>query len=361
MKNTKLLRLRKSGTHFLLMTLIVLSCNLPTAAATLAPTPTVEPPTPTAPPTQVQPTQPRSSPIAPTPPNPSTGGSAKCSNTSTGFIPLTDLGVKDYKGSQGGLYPNGSNQPSTNYLQIGLERAKKIQPLNRDGQPDGNGRIVLLSIGMSNTTAEYSEFKRIADSDSQKNPRVVIVDGAIGGADAELIKNPDERYWSMMADRIRRAAMTDKQVQAIWLKEAIAGERNQFPQDAKRLQNDLQAIVQILQNKFPNLQIIYFSSRIYAGYASSTLNPEPYSYQSGFAVKWLIEDRIKSSSGAYLAWGPYLWTDGTKGRSDGLVWECADVRSDDGTHPSQSGIKKVAELLLKLFKNDETAKVWFVK
>ena len=48
--------------------------------------------------------------------------------------------------------------------------------------------------------------------------------------------------------------------------------------------------------------------------------------QTGFAVKWLIEDRIKGDiSGPWLGWGPYLWTDGTRGRSDGLTGRSSDV------------------------------------
>ena len=62
-----------------------------------------------------------------------------------------------------------------------------------------------------------------------------------------------------------------------------------------------------------------------------------------------------------LLWGPYLWADGTTGRkSDGLVWERQDL-AGDGTHPSQSGRKKVADMLLKFFKTDTTTKPWFVR
>jgi lysophospholipase L1-like esterase len=60
-------------------------------------------------------------------------------------------------------------------------------------------------------------------------------------------------------------------------------------------------------------------------------------------------------------WGPYLWADGTTPRkSDGLVWERKDL-GGDGTHPSDSGRQKVAELLLKFFTSDAGAKSWFMK
>ena len=62
----------------------------------------------------------------------------------------------------------------------------------------------------------------------------------------------------------------------------------------------------------------------------------------------------------WLSWGPYLWANGTANRADGLIYEESDF-SDDGTHPSEAGRKKVAEQLLQFFKNDTTCKPWFVK
>jgi hypothetical protein len=50
-----------------------------------------------------------------------------------------------------------------------------------------------------------------------------------------------------------------------------------------------------------------------------------------------------------------------KGRKvDGLVYLREDL-ADDGTHPSQSGQKKVAGLLLEFMKTDKNAKGWFLK
>src|SRR5208337_3736325 len=103
------------------------------------------------------------------------------------------------------------------------------------------------------------------------------------------------------------------------------------------------------------------------------LNPEPYAYESAFAVRWLIEDQIGGKrhlncdpdrgevTAPLLLWGPYLWADGVKGRKvDDLIWKREDL-GGDGTHPSPSGQRKVAGLLLCFFKTDATAKPWFVK
>ena len=276
---------------------------------------------------------------------------ADCTRTSTGLVPLTDLGRRRYRGYRGGLYPNVRNRPSPAYLRLGTAAARRVRPID--------GKIVLLSIGMSNTTAEFSTFKRLADRDARKSASVVVVDGAQGGADAETIKVADAPYWQFVDERLAAVDAAADQVQAVWLKEAIAGEDRRFPRDARALQADLRAIVVILRARFRNLRLVYLSSRTYGGYAITGLNPEPHAYQSAFAVRWLINDRMLGKlKGPWLGWGPYLWTDGLRGRRDGLVWACEDV-GQDGTHPSRSGVQKVANLLLQFFRNDPTARPWY--
>jgi hypothetical protein len=279
------------------------------------------------------------------------GARAECSQTSTGLVPLTDMGRRRYKGYRGGLYPSGLNTPSRVYLRQGLAAARRIRPVN--------GRIVLLSIGMSNTTQEFQAFMRLASAEPGKNPAVKLVDGAMGGWDARRVARPAGGYWTALDRRLRAEGVSHLEVQAVWLKEAIAGEDRPFPNDARGLKANLRAIVQILARRFPNLRLIYPSSRTYAGYAVTALNPEPAAYDSGYAVRWLVQDRMEGKlKGPWIGWGPYLWTDGTRGRADGLVWTCADVRKD-GTHPSADGAAKVARALLHLFKTDQTARSWF--
>src|SRR5260370_9474721 len=65
-----------------------------------------------------------------------------------------------------------------------------------------------------------------------------------------------------------------------------------------------------------------------------------------------------SGKAPWIAWGPCLWADGTNLRTDGLGGACADLE-DDGTHPSMSGVRKVAGMLLDFFKSDSTSRLWF--
>ncbi len=275
-----------------------------------------------------------------------------CDRTSAGLVPLTELGTAKYQGFRGGLYPGGRNAPSARYLAKGLAAAKKVRPIG--------GKIVLLSIGMSNTTQEFSVFKRLADADPRKSPNVAVVDGAQGGQDAIRISTAAAPFWTVVDQRLQAAGATRNQVQVVWMKQAYARPTEAFPADARRLQGALRQIHRILAGRFPNLRLVYLSSRIYAGYASTSLNPEPYAYQSGFAVRWTVQDRIEGKlSGPWVGWGPYLWADGLRARKDGLTWACEDLAAD-GTHPSEFGRRKVADLLLRFFTTDRTARSWFV-
>ncbi len=282
---------------------------------------------------------------------------------SLGLIPLTELGAAQYKGEEGGLYPGGSNTAPPKHLAAGIKLAHQMVPLDAEGQPSPNGKIVLLTTGMSNTTMESQAFIKLAAGDAAINPHVLILDGAQGGQTARVIANPEANYWKIDDQRLAAAGVTAKQVQAVWLKQANAQPKEPFPAEAKKLEEDIRADIHNLTARFPNLRQVFLSSRIYAGYASSPLNPEPHAYETAFADKWLIAEQIegKSDLKPWLAWGPYLWGDGMKPRKDGLIWTREDVTTTDGTHPSEAGRAKVAKLLLDFFKSDPTTKPWFVK
>jgi hypothetical protein len=295
---------------------------------------------------------------------------------STGLVPLDQMTAQEkYKNQDGGLYGGGKNQPPAQHLQAALAEAKKIVPLDPGGKPSAKGKIVLLSIGMSNTTQEYSRFKELADADSAKSPLVVIVDGAQGGQDAEKWNSDDAKTWQVVEERMKAAGVTAAQVQAVWMKHArISPARfGEFPQHTDELQKHIAASLQLAKKRFPNLRMVYLSSRIYAGYATTGLNPEPYSYEGAFAVRNLIQQQIQGDPQLnsdptkgevkvpLLLWGPYLWADGmTPRKSDSLIWKREDLSERDGTHPSPTfGREKVAQLLLKFLKTDVTARPWF--
>ena len=65
--------------------------------------------------------------------------------------PLTEMTASDrYKGQDGGLYGSGRNQPPEDHLKAALRETAKIRPLDGDGKPSQGGKVVMISIGMSN-------------------------------------------------------------------------------------------------------------------------------------------------------------------------------------------------------------------
>jgi hypothetical protein len=300
-----------------------------------------------------------------------------------GFTPLTDFRpVQEYKGQRGGLYGEAHNEPPAEHRQAALRAASSIQPLDEHGHPDPQGKIVMISNGMSNTTGEFQVFVDQVQHDKDVNPKLVLIDAAQGGQDAQDWADPENRYrkdnddpWTVQAQRLKQARITPSQVQVVWMKHARRNPAalGEFPDHAKELQRDQAVILRRLKNEFPNLKLAFLSSRIYAGYARTPLNPEPYAYESAWANQWLIRDQMSDDpllnysptngkvQAPVIVWGPYLWADGQEGRRmDDLVYLREDLASD-GTHPSQSGKQKVSDQLLKFFKTSPFAKPWFVK
>lgn len=290
---------------------------------------------------------------------------AVCAQSS--YVPLTELKNAKYEGYEGGLYPGGSNKRPAAYEAAGLRLARQVVPRDASGKPDANGKIGLLTVGMSNTRAESEAWGMAIRNDSEVNPHLVFVNGAQGGQTGAIVADESGRganYWANVDRALQQAGISAAQVQAIWLKEADAGPSGSWVDYAKRLQQELATICQIVHRKFPYARLCYVSNRIYGGYATTKLNPEPYAYASGFSVKWLIEDQIMGPSdkpkSPWLSWGPYLWANGTHPNPDGLTWSQSEF-AGDGTHPNRQGAQKVADLLMKFFKTDSTTRPWFVR
>jgi hypothetical protein len=308
---------------------------------------------------------------------------SKCNNVTvnaadgTGpLVPINDLGAGSYLGAEeGGLYANGSNVRPSDHDTSGVALAQQIQPLDSNGNPSPTGKYVFIAIGESIAQQPFFEFTALAEADPSVNSNLVIVNGATGGATASLLALPNNNFWNVINNNyLPNAGVTAKQVVAAWVNDVNGGPAGTFPSDMTKIQGNFESLAQNLLIKFPNIRIAYFSSINYTGYSDGlkNLSNEPYSYETGFAVKNAIQDQINGNAnlnfdptkGKVLApwidWGPYYWTNGMLPRSDGLVWTCQDAQAD-GTHPSTiAGRVKVSTELLNFLKSDDTSTVWFL-
>ena len=306
-----------------------------------------------------------------------------CALTTTGKTSLNDLGGASYLGSPGGLYPDGSNSRPSAHEVAGLAIVQSdIKPRDAAGNIDlVNGKIVLVSIGMSNTTQEFATrgpgaFRPRANADPSKNPQLAIVDCAQGGHAIREWIDPANEVWSDCAQRLANMGLSPQQVQVAWVK--LAERRSDvpdpsFPGHAVFTRDRLAQVLRITRTNFPNFGLAFLSSRT-RSYENNqdSLSPEPFCYEEAFAVKWAIEQQIEGVGNLnfdsdigpvvapFLVWGPYLWTDGEVARSDGFTWSCSDLVADF-THPSEQGVWKVADQLIAQFKTDPLAAPWFLR
>jgi Putative Ig domain/HYDIN/CFA65/VesB-like, Ig-like domain len=294
--------------------------------------------------------------------------------TNSPIIDLMDLGTRTYLGYQGGLYPNGSNVDPNPHESDGEAIANAITPLDANGNPSSNGKIVMMSLGESATEQPFDNFVDEANADPQKNPYLVLVNGAQGGATADLLQSQSSAYWVEIMDYLLpQAGVTADQVQVVWIDD-VNPNLQVFPADAQTLQGNFEALVQAIQILFPNVKLAFFSSLNYSGYSQGVdgVLPEPVSYESAFAAKWAIEDQINGdpnlnynpNNGPVLApwmgWSSYYWANGLLPRSDGVTWSCQDLGSD-GLHPANPwGHIKIAQYLLNWFKNSQLSTPWFL-
>jgi Abnormal spindle-like microcephaly-assoc'd, ASPM-SPD-2-Hydin len=295
-------------------------------------------------------------------------------NLSAPLIPINDLGAGTYLGEEGGLYPNGSNVRPAEHDAAGVSIAQSIQPLDANGNVDPNGKYVLISVGNSETQQEFLQFLTDAGADPSTSPHLVIVNGAQDALVASDWANITSGAWSTLSTvLLPQAGVTANQVVAAWIK-AFDIPSGTFPADEAATQADLESIAQNLHTLFPNIKLAYYASRIYGGYGNttqSTQDGEPNSYQTGFPIKWAIQDQIDGlatlnfdpAQGAvrapWMSWEAYDWANGMLARSDGLVWTCQDFL--DGGHPSApAGREKDANLFLSFLKTDDSTRPWFL-
>jgi hypothetical protein len=205
---------------------------------------------------------------------------------------------------------------------------------------------------------EFGGF--IDEANGTINPKVTMVNAGIGGKDLTDWLDPSGEAWAFTDALLSFQGVTPAQVQVVWMKNVIKlNEGRDFATWVQDNENETRQVLAVAAAHFPNLQQVFLSSRSYGGYILDTTRTiEPYAYEHGYAVKDVIADSVADPTARpWVGWGPYIWTDGAAGRSDGFTWLCTDVTSQ-GLHPSPDGTAKIAGLLDAHFRNSPFSP-WF--
>jgi hypothetical protein len=305
-------------------------------------------------------------------------------------VPITQLVTATYKGLPGGLY-TGANDPPSAHAAEAVIRAQAVEPVDTAGNPSAAGKYVFLSVGFGNAAQEFcsdsgappctpwSFAGQAAANQAVNHSTLVIVDGAAGGQTADAWESPAAANYDRVRDtRLSPLGLSQNQVLVVWLKVANAQPSDSLPHstaDAYVLERRMGNIVRALKTRYPKLKLVLISSRIWGGYSTVPANGEPYAYESGFAVKWLVQAQIDQmaagsvkdpvagnldyhSVAPWIGWGPYLWAFGNFVRSDGLNWLHSDFQTD-GYSPSQDGEQKVGEQLMGFLSLQRFTRCWF--
>ena len=325
--------------------------------------------------------------------------------------------------------------------------AQTIQPLCHDGtttgcNPGETPKIVVVGIGMSHWTKELCHdqgpywqpqpcdpwsFIYKFENHTGVNPSVLVVDCALGGHPAQDWVSDDiikggmhyHLYTDCNNHLMNDLGVFPAQVQIVLLKQANTANRgidlvpipdNGLPQgcatnpvygtdpDACVLLNELGTITRFFKaNEYANTRMMFVTSRSYGGYATG-LNPEPFAYETGFALKWLIGSQIRetlngtvndtagslsyhindsSGTAPWIDWGTYQWAAGTMVPCQhcaipGLTWRQDDYMNpqptcpageecdfeQDNIHPSSCGRDKASNMLMYNLCNSAYAAPW---
>jgi hypothetical protein len=229
---------------------------------------------------------------------------------------------------------------------------------------------------MSSTSHTWNQFTIDAVADPSRNSHLVIGRGAQPSAGAVHFADVNDGVRDAIIQFfLPQAGLTQNQVVAAWVVAVDGFPKGPFPNNMTTLQSEYESIARNLHTLFPNLKLVYYTSKFYDGYSNgipSSSFPEPFAFESGFAVKWAIAKQISGDASVnydptkgtvmapWMSWGPYDWTNGMLPRSDGSIWTCQDV-NPDGVPPSNPvGREKEANILLIFFKSHTTTVPWFV-
>lgn len=283
------------------------------------------------------------------------------------ILPLPVLGTGLYKGRQGGLYPDGLNDPPQAHRTYINQATQKIYPSGSDSL------LGFLALGISNAAQEFGAFLHDQNANPDRNARIIFVDGSEGGQDVEQSIDVDENflngYWNNVAEKVAAAGLTPDQIRVVWLKTTSKLHSSDFDQQTTKIRTELVTLMRIIKTHYVNVQIAYVSSRIFGGFVDPPT--EPHDYEEAFAFKQLIEDQINfadpninflTGTVPLILWGPYIWSNADLQPYQSLMW-CPEDYEDGGTnrHPNETGEQMVADALSDFFANDKMTRRWWFK
>jgi hypothetical protein len=264
----------------------------------------------------------------------------------SGLVPLDQLGPgTSYQGFSGGLYGDGSNQPSSTLLGAALAAAGQVVPRGYFGAPASSGKVGVIAIGQSTTKQWFPYFQRLAAF--RLAPQFVLVNAGQDNMVAQSWASSSQP-WSVADRMVAASRLTRYQVQVAIIDSARIRSWNDGNLSAQvsAYSSNLAKIVSIAKAHYPNLGLVYFMPFHDSEFVSPRrMLQEPSSYQLGFGIQHLVT--TQGSGSPVLLWGPYVWADMAN-----------PTYYYDGIHFSITGRAEMASLMWSFLQTDPVAAKW---
>ena len=262
-----------------------------------------------------------------------------------------------------GLYPGGKNDMPDPHRRAGDRSAAAIRPLDLDGKPSPDGKILALTVGHSNCNMYFGALqKRLQQNAAQLHPRFELLNAAVGGQQLPEIVQLQGKVWDRQKKLLEAPGCSANQVQVVFFhttyhtwKNTTQAAPRPFPRTMQAMQADMAKVLRHLVGLYPNLRIAYVTAdgfRHFTGW-------EPHVWQEAFAIKWLVESQIRGEAGTafegpdralpWLEWGPYIWDNGW-GRD----------YFTDGVHPAPKALDIFVDKYWAHFAADSVSRAWLL-
>lgn len=347
------------------------------------------------------------------------------------YVTRTTTSLVTVPGNYLGRYPRGlyraSNWPTTAHFNAGTTRATGITPRAMNGTVDlVNGRYALLALGGSDageafctedntnppitvfpdvqscTTRSLSYRWHLDPVEAVNRDNFYPVNGAYPNQYAENFTQDDDPFPPIPPnatiptangnyDRIRddifpyyvTPGLSEAQVEALWIELYNPRPQASLPDrhsDVTELIVRLGNVIRLAKVRYPNLQLVFLTSRPYAGVSTAKGPGEPFAYETGLAIKALVEAQMAQMENAgaivdaragnldysgnvapWIGWGPYWWANGTQGLDVEPRWTSGDYDNAAANgYFSNRGEAKAEIILIHWFTNSPFTKCWIM-
>lgn len=258
-----------------------------------------------------------------------------------------------------GLYESGNSIP-IDHMAAGIEAIVRAAPVG--------GTAALLCTGMSNARQEFGVSGQASQAVFSNKIEAISIPSfrAPGGCQDAMTSPvwavPNHPIYGIANNIINGVGVQNSQVRAAFHKLVYAnpgsafGSVDEYVDELSYIGAD---VVRSIRVNFPYVEIVWFQARSYGGFDTGTLNPEPYAYGSGLAVRKLVQAQIDQrrtgivdpdygdliTNAPWIGWGPYFWA-GETPRMDGLFYTRSDFMAD-GVHPTTSGVNKISDEMVE--------------